>query len=100
MPSVTVDWSKNLDTEVNVSGVAQNAKAGALLMTGREDAILIQGLSEWDPKVVGKTITVQAIVRRVPGYPKAKVFEGLSTQGTATGGDIWVLEMKYYHVLK
>lgn len=99
MPSVTVDWSKNLDTEVNVSGVAQNAKAGALLMTGPEDAILIQGLSEWDPKALGKMVTVHAIVRRVPGYPKAKVIEGLSMQGTATGGDTWVLELKRYRVL-
>jgi hypothetical protein len=99
MPSDAVDWSTKLDTEVNVSGIALNAKAGALLMTGSEDAILIRGLSEWDPKEVGKKVAVQAIVRRVPGYPKAKALKGPPMQGTASGRDTFVLELKSYRVL-
>lgn len=99
MASDAVDWSAKWNTEIDVSGVAQNAKAGALLMTGPEEAILISGLSEWDAATVGKEVVVQAIVRRARGYPKAKVAGGIPMQGTASGRDTWVLELKSYRVL-
>jgi|SRR5262245_45554234 len=97
--SEDVDWSSMQDTEVNISGIAQNAKAGAVLMTGPEDAILVQGLSEWDTTTIGKKVAVEAVVRRVPGYPKAKVSGRILMQGTASGRDAWVLELKSYRVL-
>ncbi len=94
---MSVDWSKSEDQEVRVSGTAANAKAGALLMTGSEDAILIRGLSEWDEQTVGKKVNVEAVVRRVPGWPQADDSDE-AMQGTATGGDTWVLELKNYEV--
>lgn len=100
MSSGAIDWSKKQDTEVAVTGIAANAKAGALLMTGPEAGILVQGLSEWEEETVGKKVMVEAIVRRVRGYPKAKTVDGDLMQGTATGRDIWVLELKRYHVLE
>jgi hypothetical protein len=99
MSSDAINWSTKRDTEVTVSGIAQNAKAGALLITGPEKAILVQGLPEWDTATVGKKVIVEAIVRRVLGHPKAKVSGGIRMQGTATGRDAWVLELKQYRVL-
>ncbi|HRQ40314.1 MAG TPA: hypothetical protein PLD25_20575 [Chloroflexota bacterium] len=99
MSSDAIDWSTKRDTEINISGIAQNAKAGALLMIGPENAILVRGLSEWDTTTLGKKVMVEAIVRRAPGYPKAKVSGGLLMQGTASGGDTWVLELKNYRIL-
>ena len=94
-----IDWSAKQDMDVTVTGIAQNAKAGAMLMTGPAAVILVRGLSEWGDETVGKKVTVEAIVRRVRGYPKAKRIDGNLMQGTATGGDIWALELKRYHVL-
>jgi hypothetical protein len=99
MSSEKIDWSKSADQEVNVSGTAQNAKAGALLMTGPEDAILVDGLSSWDQETVGKVVSVTGTVRRVPGYPKADPAKKLLMQGTASGRDTWVLELKEFEVI-
>ena len=92
------DWSKSEDQEVSVSGTAANAKAGALLMTGPEEAIRIRGLSQWDEQTVGKKVKVEAVVRRVPGWPKADDSDE-AMQGTASGRATWVLELKDYEVI-
>lgn len=94
----TVNWSAHLNNEITVSGLAQNAKLGALLMTGPNDAILIRGLSEWDTQTEGKKVRVVAIVRRMPGAPKAEGPKSTQMQGTASGRDTWVLELKYYQL--
>lgn len=93
MSSKNLDWSKLVDQEVTVSGTAQNGKAGPLLMTGPDDAILIRGMDQWDAATVGQEVTVDAVVRRVPGYPAADD-SGEAMQGTASGEDTWVLELK------
>jgi len=98
MSSEKRDWSKSENEQVSVSGTAQNAKAGALLMIGGEHPILLQGVSDWDEETVGKEVKVEAIVRRMPGFPEAEDTDE-EIQGTATGRDIWVLEVKHYHVL-
>ena len=93
------DWSKSEGKEVSVNGTAANAKAGALLMTEPEEAIRLRGLSEWDEQTVGKKVNVEAIVRRVPGWPEADDSDE-TMQGTASGRDTWVLEVKQYHVIE
>ena len=93
-----IDWNDLLDQQVTLNGTAQNAKAGPLLMIGSDDAILIHGSSDWDEETVGKQVTVDAIVRRVPGFPKAQVPSKHTMQGSATGRDIWVLELKQFRV--
>jgi len=87
------DWARLEGKEMNVSGTAANAKAGALLMTGPDDAILIKGLPQWPEETVGKQVNVEAIVRRVPGYPAADDSDE-AMQGTAGSEDTWVLELK------
>ena len=97
MNSEKIDWTRLLNQEVSLSGTTQNAKAGPLLMIGTDDAILISGLAEWNEETVGKEVTVDAIVRRVPGFPKGRSGKR-PIQGSATGRDIWVLELKQYRV--
>ncbi len=92
------DWSKSEDQEVSVSGTAANGKAGALLMTAPDAAIRIRGLSEWDEQTVGKKVKVEATVRRVPGWPRADDSDE-AIQGTASGRDTWVLDLKTYEVI-
>ena len=100
MSSETPDWSKSLDQEISVRGTAQNAKAGPLLMIGAEDAILIRGMDQWDAEVIGKEVVVEAFLRRVPGFPKASPAGKRTMQGSATGRDIWVLELTDYKILQ
>lgn len=98
MSTEFLDWTSSEDQEVTVTGTAANAKAGALLMVREDDAILIRGLSEWDEETVGKTVRVEAIVRRVPGGPKADN-SPKAIQGTASDRDTWVLELKDFEVV-
>jgi hypothetical protein len=92
------DWTRSENQEVSVTGTAANAKAGALLMIGDDYAILIRGLSEWDEETTGKTVKVEAVVRRAPGGPKADN-SAKAIQGTATNRDTWVLELKRFEVI-
>jgi len=92
------DWTRSENEEVSVTGTAANAKAGPLLMVSDDYAILIRGLSEWDEETVEKTVKVEAIVRRVPGGPKADKSDE-AIQGTATNRDRWVLELKHFEVI-
>jgi translation initiation factor 6 (eIF-6) len=98
MSTEVPDWTRSENQEVSVTGTAANAKAGALLMIRDDYAILIRELSEWDEETVGKTVKVEAIVRRVPGGPKADN-SAKAIQGTATDRDTWVLELKQFEVI-
>jgi len=91
------DWTEN--EEISVTGTGANAKAGALLMLGPEDAILLRGVDDWDEETVGKKLSVDAIVRRRPSFPEAEDSDE-AIQGTATGGETWVLEVKQYRVIE
>lgn len=98
MSSEMRDWSKSENQEVEVTGTAENGKAGALLMYEPERPILLRGVPEWDDETVGKRVSVTAIVRRVPGFPQADDSDE-AMQGTASGADTWVLEVKQYRVI-
>lgn len=92
------DWTKLEDQEVSLSGTAENAKAGALLMIRDDYAILIRDLSRWDEETVGKTVNVEAIVRRARSGPKADKSDE-AIQGTASNRETWVLELKQFEVI-
>lgn len=98
MSAEVPDWTKSEDQEVSLSGTAENAKAGALLMIRDDYAILIRGLPHWDEETTGKRVKVDAIVRRVPGGPKADN-SPTAIQGRASNRDTWVLELKQFQVL-
>ena len=91
------DWTEN--EEVSVTGTAANAKAGAVLMIGPEHATLLRGVDDWDEETVGKKVNVDAIVRRQPSFPEAEDSDE-AIQGTASGRETWVLEVKQYRVIE
>lgn len=98
MSSEVPDWTRVEDQEVSLSGTAANAKAGALLMIRDDYAILIRGLPQWDEETTGKTVKVDAIVRRAPGGPKADKSDK-AIQGTSSNRETWVLELKQFEVI-
>ena len=98
MSSEIPDWTRLENQEVSLTGRASNAKAGALLLIRDDYAILIRDLSRWDEETFGKTVNVNAIVRRAPGGPKADKSDE-AIQGTASDRDTWVLELKQFRVI-
>ena len=92
------DWSPDENKEVTVNGTAENAKAGPLLLIDGTHPILLTGIPEWDDDTAGKQIVVEAIVRRERAFPAMDHTNEEEMQGTASGGDQWVLEVKSFRV--
>jgi hypothetical protein len=76
---------------VSISGIAENAKAGAVLTTGDGRTIFVEGLEGWDDQVLGTSLTLTGILRRKNIYPGIKVGGGLTSQGMS--GTPLVLEL-------
>lgn len=73
-------------TRVRVTGVAQNAKLGAVVVSERMTVYCLDR-QEWPPDLVGQQVTVSGIVERTDDF-KAEVNEkGEISQGSA-GGDL------------
>jgi len=92
------DWSKDENQQVTVKGVAENAKAGPLLLVDGTHPILLEGISDWDDAKIGRQVEVEAIVRRRPSFPAMDDEDEEEMQGTASGGDQWILEVRTFKV--
>ncbi|MBL7871216.1 MAG: hypothetical protein JNM78_06370 [Cyclobacteriaceae bacterium] len=55
--------TNNMDTTITVSGLAQNGKGGALLLTLDSLIYYIEGVDFWNAEVVGKKIQATGILR-------------------------------------
>lgn len=53
-----------VDTNVTISGVARNARMGAVVLPSDRTPIYIDGLEEWDDDVSGQSIQVTGVLRR------------------------------------
>ena len=93
------DWGKDENQQVTMNGVAENAKAGPLLLVDGTHPILLEGIDDWGDETVGKEVAVEAIVRRQPSFPAMNDTDDREEmQGTATGGDQWVLEVTSFKI--
>ena len=61
-----MDLDKQLDTEVTIDAVAENASAGAIVMVGRTP-VYIDGLPRWDKAHADKQVSVTGTLRREAG---------------------------------
>ena len=68
-----------------VTGVAQNAKLGALVASDK-GAVYCAGLREWPADVVGTTVTVEGVLTTTDAFKATVAPDGAISQGTA-GGD-------------
>lgn len=93
-----LDQSK-LNQLVTIHGIAENAKLGAVIAIDDDNAIYIEGLSEWETQVLNQKIVVTGMLRRkklAPDpllNPKGEVSQGL-------WGDSLVLENANWKVEK
>jgi hypothetical protein len=65
-----------------ISGKAENAKAGAVLVADDGRELYVEGLSAWGRESIGKRVTLTGIVQRKGIYPEARAdADGQEQQG-------------------
>ena len=92
MREKSVDLEKALGQRVSIRGVAHNAKAGAVIVTDRDEVVYLGGIREWPEGVIGKRIVKEGVLRRQRIYPDVKVEGEARSQGLP--GDQFLLEVE------
>lgn len=79
---------------VSLTGEAQDAKGGAVLLLGPGQApIYLQGIDRWEGVGRGTTVTVEGHLTHRAYLPEAEALEGgIITQGVEPGSRQWVLD--------
>ncbi len=92
----SLDQTK-LNKQIDVHGTAENAMLGAVVMTDDLTPVFLDGVREWDSKIVGKLVIVKGVLRRKLLAPKATVGSNREiSQGVE--GDSYVLENPIWSV--
>ena len=74
--------SEMIGEEVLLEGIAENGKAGALILLPQGEVIYIRHLVEWDEEIKGKRVTAKGIVCYEKFIPDPEVSEeGAISQG-------------------
>ena len=58
------NYDAMLDQEVTISGVARNARMGAVVLTSDRTPVFVLGLEEWDDDLDGEPIQATGTLRR------------------------------------
>ncbi len=83
--------------DVYLEGIAENGKAGALLLLPHGEVIYIRHLGGWEDEVRGSQITVRGILRYEKYIPDPEVTEdGAISQGAI--GSQYVLDNAYWEM--
>lgn len=90
------DLQHETDGPVTIRGTAYNAKAGAVIMTDRDEAVYLQGLREWPKDFFGKRVAAEGTLRQHRIYPEIEEKEGVVSQGMS--GEPLVLEFTRYRL--
>jgi len=64
-----------------ISGIAENAKAGAVLVASDGSPTYVEGLSEWPENFLNKRVTLTGVVQRQSIFPPVQEVEGGEIQG-------------------
>jgi hypothetical protein len=59
------------ESPVTITGTAENAKAGAILVTAGDRPVYVEGLRAWPAEDLGKELTLTGFLRRKRIYPEA-----------------------------
>jgi hypothetical protein len=92
-----IDLANSLDKHVAISGLAVNAKAGAILTTDREEVIYLTDMRRWPEEFLNHRVVIEGTLRRGQVYPEAKDEDGISSQGIS-GAEQWYLEVDSYRL--
>lgn len=85
------DFATKLNEHINISGIAQNARFGAIIMIEDFTPVFLEGIQEWDSEIVDKSVIVTGVLRLKLLAPKAIVSpNGEVSHGV--GSDSYILE--------
>jgi hypothetical protein len=83
--------SQMVDQQAEISGMAGNAMAGAVVLTADRTPVYIDGLESWDESLSGRTVRVRGLLRHRQLVPEPQVdADGAVSHGLA--GRSFVLE--------
>lgn len=88
------DLAASVDRHVTLRGVAEDAKAGAVLVTDADETIYLHGKRSWEDELLGRRVAVDGTLRLGRIYPGVTTAEGASQQGIRD--EHWYLEVENY----
>jgi len=94
--NTSIELIKTQDQQVTISGMAGDAKAGAVVTTDRDEVIYLRDLRSWPEEFLDKRVMVEGVLRRGRVYPEVKVQGGITSQGIK--GEQWYLEVESYRL--
>ena len=89
---------KQLGQKVNLSGIAKDAKGGAVLITSEGHAIYIKGLDSWPSNILDKSISASGLLKEEKFIPDPRIDENGAISTGAYGKQL-VLENAQYSVI-
>jgi hypothetical protein len=93
----SIDLGSSVGKRVAISGKAIDAKAGAVLMTDRDEVIYLTDLQRWPDEYLDQRVVVEGTLRRGEVYPEATDEDGISSQGM-DDSEQWYLEVDSYRL--
>jgi hypothetical protein len=93
----SIDLGSSVGKRVAISGKAIDAKAGAILMTDRDEVIYLTDMQSWPDEYLDQRVVVEGTLRRGEVYPEADDEAEVSSQGMS-GGEQWYLEVDSYRL--
>lgn len=88
--------SNDIGREVQIKGVAGNAKAGAVLISADGEVVYLRGVSGWEARFIGKRIVAEGVLHRDRIFPD--VAEDGATLNQGMPAVPWSLVMKSFRL--
>lgn len=93
-----MDLESMMDQEVEIKGLAKDAKAGAVVLNEDETPIYIKGLNFWPDELFGKQVIVKGTLKLLKLIPDPVMTED-GGHSTGAWGKDWVIEDAKYDTI-
>lgn len=90
-----MELAKLIGQKVTLSGIANNAKSGAVLNIVDEYVIYIKDFNDWPPELLNKKISVSGFLKLEKFIPDPKISKNGSISSGATGNQFVLETIKY-----
>ena len=90
-----MDVEKFLGQEVNLKGIAKDAKGGAVLITSDNHVIYIKGLEFWPSRFLDEQVLVKGVLKKEKLIPDPVIDEEGAISCGATGDQLVLDDAEY-----
>lgn len=88
------DLENLIGKKVNLTGIARDAKGGAVLVTTESHVIYIKALAFWSSELINKQLFVTGVLKREKIIPDPKIDANGGISSGATGVQLVLENMK------